>query len=423
MTPMDMTASARTAVIMWSLFALLMMLIAGCITFRQKRYKLTLAIAPFAVIAFLITAFLSLLWEPARGRTVPETYLKLLSKPLSGYLWMEGALTVIAFFAAVHAVAWGRRHIKPASFADAFDMVNTGICYYDARGCSILISEPMRALYANLLGSPAFDGRKLRAFVEENNVRTTPDGRTYRFTVRERRDIRGFDALTEIIADDVTELTEKTLLLEKETENLRCLKAQLTDQSLNAEEIARSEQTLRIKMQLHDGMNLRLLSAVRAAGEGVSEEERRNVLREWQNTALMLRVDVGGQTMRNTINDIRAEASLIGIEPVFDGVPDTEDETGCYLFGRCTAEAMVNAAKHAGAEHLNISVTNRRADYTIIYTNDGAQPETERRPGGGLMNLKKRVTEAGGAMEVIWTPEFRLIVTLPKNIAPAEENK
>ena len=52
--------------------------------------------------------------------------------------------------------------------------------------------------------------------------------------------------------------------------------------------------------------------------------------------------------------------------------------------------------------------------YRLSIKNDGEAPKTEIELHGGLKNLNSEVTAAGGSMEIVYSPDFALEITLPK---------
>ena len=78
------------------------------------------------------------------------------------------------------------------------------------------------------------------------------------------------------------------------------------------------------------------------------------------------------------------------------------------------AEAMTNAARHAGAQQVTIAVTETVETLTAVFTNDGAAPSRPVSETGGLRNLRSRLESAGGDMTVCSAPRFSLTVSIPK---------
>ena len=52
--------------------------------------------------------------------------------------------------------------------------------------------------------------------------------------------------------------------------------------------------------------------------------------------------------------------------------------------------------------------------YLLRFKNNGRAPEAEIKETGGLKNLRQRVGEIGGIMEVRSSPAFEMILILPK---------
>ena len=76
-------------------------------------------------------------------------------------------------------------------------------------------------------------------------------------------------------------------------------------------------------------------------------------------------------------------------------------------------EACVNAVRHADASVVYITTERVSDAVTLRITNDGKQPEDEITPRGGIADLSKVITEAGGRMEIQSQPAFMMTVTLP----------
>ena len=76
---------------------------------------------------------------------------------------------------------------------------------------------------------------------------------------------------------------------------------------------------------------------------------------------------------------------------------------------RVAMEAMVNARKHAGADHVTVSLQRGAEELTVTVQDDGRgiRPEDEQeRPGHqGLASMRDRVVVAGGELQVGLTPE------------------
>jgi len=68
-------------------------------------------------------------------------------------------------------------------------------------------------------------------------------------------------------------------------------------------------------------------------------------------------------------------------------------------------EALHNVAKHSGATRVEISLSVAGCRFSILIKDDGKgfEPEKIEFPGNGLVNMKKRMNDIGGELEIIST--------------------
>ena len=90
------------------------------------------------------------------------------------------------------------------------------------------------------------------------------------------------------------------------------------------------------------------------------------------------------------------------------------DEKVQKLFMEASAEALTNAISHAGAKTLVIILTETESSYSITFKNDGIKPTEPVVEGGGLTNLRRKVEEQFGTMEISVEPEFQLRIVVRK---------
>jgi signal transduction histidine kinase len=80
-----------------------------------------------------------------------------------------------------------------------------------------------------------------------------------------------------------------------------------------------------------------------------------------------------------------------------DGVPDDLPEAHRTCIYRIVQEALTNCAKHAKANHVNVSVTGHDHDVGVIVEDDGVGfVPGSRRSGLGLLGIEERVQELDG---------------------------
>ena len=110
------------------------------------------------------------------------------------------------------------------------------------------------------------------------------------------------------------------------------------------------------------------------------------------------------------------EHPLAMVHGVFNAVFVTgnmpEEEYQKLLIDQAIMECMTNCARHAGGTRVFVKITNNKVLCKVQITNNGKIPAEGSQEGGGLTSLRKTVEREGGKMQVIFSPEFELILLL-----------
>ena len=96
-------------------------------------------------------------------------------------------------------------------------------------------------------------------------------------------------------------------------------------------------------------------------------------------------------------------------------LPETLNAEQRGLFFSAAREALANAAKHAEAKRMEISLTETDKEICCTFTNDGKVPTNEIRFAGGLYDLSVLAAKQGAALSSDTGEEFTLILRFPKD--------
>lgn len=360
--------------------------------------------------------------------------------------WILVSMVLLAFsgWLTVGNLCWRKKHITPLSIQESFEKLTDGLCYYRTGGQCVLVNGRMHEICRELTGHSLLNGEEFTnllqnlgddsdKLLEDNNGRmilvTLQDKSTVSFSVGEI-DFYG-ETLREMIAVDVTELYAKTERLRKENVRLRIFQKELREYNSAIQETVRREEILRAKMNIHDEMNRLLLFSRKVALTG-DDGEKKEALFTWKQNALLLCKETEGYAeqksiVANVLRDLRMIADSMGIELVCIGNPEHITQEVARLFVFATREALNNAVKHAGAKHLYVKLEEDSGGLVVEYQNDfsatgpegiwnkerNGQPIGEITENGGLRNLRQKIEQAGGKMEVRNENGFVLRLEMP----------
>ena len=363
-------------------------------------------------IAFFLLLLLLLSYVTAASGWKYEMHLPWLVISLIGVVVLAHAA-----FAILHEYRQSKQKISTLSVKQALDNLNSGICFADKRGKIILINYKMRNLIHSLAGIYPQMLEDLQSALTENAVRLEenpdlyrfPDGKVFRFhTVSlSEPELSGF---TQTTAQDVTQLYETNmklgdanLALQRTNNRLKKMYDRLADR-------IREQETLNLKMRIHDniGTSLIAVSDILSGGEKEDAEAQLAVL---QNAVSYFSSDRPAPV--GTFDELRAKAAQMKVTLHLSGyLPN--DETAERLIVSAMHECVTNCVHHAKGSNVYVKIVEHLGIYTVTITNDGEAPKGKIKEGGGLSSLRQSIEGAGGEMYVSQSPCFALIINLQR---------
>lgn len=327
-------------------------------------------------------------------------------------------LTLTAF-CVVYCVWWNKRHVGKTSIKEGMDKMPVGLCFYAKNGMPILTNDEMNKVCVALTGHTVMDGNALWQTITEGADRNgnrfiisgdTPiiklsDGKIKSFI---RREID--DAVTELIATDVTMQYELGEKLAEENEELKTMNARLAEYGNNIVAITRENEILATKIRIHDDIGHLLLALKKSLLIGASREEKEFLLSEWLKVAKLLASENEQFNMREKLFSY---AKTLGIRLEINGEIPQEKRLSDVMFV-AVKECLTNTLAHAKGNVLTVVVKEADKEYEMACTNNGCIPTEPITEGGGLSSLRNITERAGGTMTVAIEPRFILSIVLPK---------
>ena len=173
----------------------------------------------------------------------------------------------------------------------------------------------------------------------------------------------------------------------------------------------REQETLSMKMQVHDNFGRSLLSIRKILGDKKSPENMKEQLETLKQQVYIL-TNTTVANKENQYEDTERHAEELGISIQIQGsYPDTPAYR--CLTDRAIRECVTNCARHAHGNTVFVIMKRKRNEYQIQITNDGELPSKDAKEGGGLSALRKAVEAEGGSMNTFFEPAFYLLLNLP----------
>lgn len=302
---------------------------------------------------------------------------------------------------------------------EALDTLPTAVCYFNSSGTVKLCNSVMHDLFRKIAQSDlqSFDElqkaldvcNQSTEIVRDGNIFLFPNGKAWQYSEEKVRTADG-KVYTETVFSDVTELYEKRQELSRQSKELKKMYQELKILSENVQEVTREQEILNMKSRLHDQMNMGVSAIRQMLRQNIHPEENASAIMQFRRAIQVLQEE--NAYPQDDVTEFIRDAAVSGIRVNITGdLPETGKTL--HLLLAVMREACVNAARHADATTLSVTVEQDLGVVILHVTNDGEPPKEEVMPQGGLADLSRMITEAGGRMEIQSRPVFVLTVVLP----------
>lgn len=381
-------------------FAIDFVLCAICIS--ALIYSIKLKIKKHMIIAFSIISICEAVL----------TFFAVRSEVITSYLPNVKISSVAAIIFAIYEIAYVVNYrfnrVSTASIRDAFDKTDVGLCYFTTKGKVVLCNEKMNSISRAMQKTNVLNGNEFVELINSYNSRTIALNENWivDFAVRKYN-----EKYTEIMAVDVTDRAKAIESLRLENEKIDASNRHIREYGLLLDEYVREKEILNAKIRIHDSFGGLLLSTQKVIKEN-DYDSVLELVQGWKNNLDLLSVRTQ-ETPLNQIDDLIETANKIGVKINIDGVIPNDDKA-LDIIALSIRECLTNCVMHADSHNLFVNLESINDSHNITIKNDGNQPKSEIKEGGGLSMLRKKVSLANGTMKIDSQPEFKLSITIPK---------
>ena len=309
------------------------------------------------------------------------------------------------------------------SVNEAVNDVPCGVCFSDPFGRIVLCNTKMQELSRIMTGSYLQDYDALRKAMsgepeseglcrlsKDSNVFYFPDGSVWMFQEYrlQEPDCAGY---LQTVAVNVSEIYYNGEKIRANNEKLEILNHKLEEMYEKIGDKIREQETLAMKMQVHDNFGRSLLSIRRILERKENQDKMDKQLSALKHLVYIL-TDSAVESMEKLYEDTIKHAEELGISVQISGnfplYPSYR-----VLADRAIRECVTNCARHAHGNVVFVKIDKYANEYNIRITNDGDAPEKNAEEGGGLSALRKAAESMNCTMQISFVPEFCLILKMP----------
>lgn len=303
---------------------------------------------------------------------------------------------------------------------ESFDHLPIAICFFDSQGIARLINHQMLDIMNALRSDGIQTLDELRNALQDSNIHCiNSELHIYEFSedmiIRFTKDnivTRDNKQFTQVIGTNVTELIRRQNQLKEENKKLTETNNRLRKLFEQMPDIIREEETLEMKLRVHDDIGHSILAARRALLQNASLDELKESASLWKQSISILYRSNEIVNKESLIDTAIHRAKEMGVKVLITGTLPTQEKLK-EITSLAIRECAANCVRHADGTELYILFVEGKDKLNMTITNNGITPKEEIHEGGGLSMLRRYIEEINGKMIVQSSPNFALKISLP----------
>lgn len=318
-----------------------------------------------------------------------------------------------------------RKKITINSIKDALDNMPIGLSFSHENGLPYLVNHKMVELVKEVSGrfrnteEVWQDLIKLENHASIKMLKETDhlifqwsDDKIWSFSKRSL--FLGNQTFYQTTAEDITEqyslsqkLEESNVTLDKQYDWLSKL---LEDISY----IIREEEILAFKVRIHNEIGECLLNSKQYMTKKKQTKDYDEIFNQWNKVMSFIEITLKDeyQISDYAMNELIEAAEALDCKISFIGASQ-EEASKHTLLKHAIREAMTNAIRHAQANEMKVYLDFQDDFIHAIIKNNATTKVTPIIEGSGLSNLRKRIEQAGGSMNVHYLNDVELHLQIP----------
>lgn len=407
--PGIMTSAWFIALIIWFLIIMVRFL-------RQE--KLRILIVEQVIMVLIIYNILFLL------NSVLPSHPFILFR-LTRHMLIQVLLLVGVFGFYIYQINFERQkahqEIAGYSIHQALDNLPMALSFSNRKGEPILTNATMQTLSLELHGHIFRNAHEFWQDIQDYEHIAHEDldhfviklkDNQYWSILKEGYHING-EFLIQISGTNVSKQYQLSEQLHQENLKLNHQQARLKVLVDDIEMIKKDEETLALKMRIHNELGKTILTSKRYL-EHETNHTLNEIIHYWNQVIDSMELPqsyLSGNVME-MYEQIKEAADMIGCELIVKGDFPSDSEYG-YLMMIAIKEAIINAIKHGSATQVVVDIDHNHAGYQLEIYDNGSLKVNTIHEGGGLSSLRQKLEAAGGSLEIKTPGKVVLNIDLP----------
>ncbi len=430
MSFIELSLNARGYLLAFMMLSYLILLV--CFLWNLLIKKNLSRIIVLGILVFLTIIVLAVLMELNRYAIDPaKMQLSLLGTYLAKthvavYVAIPSVMTLFVILITAYVYKDHFSKLGNLSVKAAIENLPTGILITTEKDYLVLSNQVINKLAITLTGHQIYDKSNFWGVIidkavdylqgQNENVYSVLINENEMWQFSRRTITVSGENYIEILATNVSDIHKYSDSIHKTNIKLKKQHHKLEEINKNIERNVLEETTANIKTRFHDDLGSILTLTKKSLKESDNEKDIDLSIQSWERYADNIITFIQSErSYLNSLEELIKFANRLGCELKLEGqLPNNPESSRIMVLA--ISETLKNAVIHSSAKELKVKLQECDDYYRLSLENELTEGDKLIVEGGGLSNLRKKVSRVNGSMEIISDKNLVLTIKLPKEL-------
>ncbi len=392
------------------------------IAFKKSRLIIIFSVLLLIITAIDLNSILEINWAVYAPNPIRISKSAEIIDRIPSYLHYVLVLVVTVFSSA--SLYWLYKNRKNSfsnySIKEILETSNSGLVYYNDSGYISLSNHMIQEISVELTGKVLQNGIEFERDIKELQKMEAclAGGKEPIFALKDKSVWRfskntisiNKEEFSVIRVDNITETYKLTEQIKEANEKLELEQKRLEEYLTNMETLIAEEESLRIKMMIHDEFGELIILTARAYELGLDDEAKAGIIDKWGSLNEKMKEMTSFVISKEfSLERVIKLGELLNCQINIDGeLPKNVGQYEVIING--IYESLKNAVYHTKTDKLFVTINENDDNIIVMISNENENKPKEIIEGGGLSNLRSKVEKLNGTMEIVCDDSVTLII-------------
>lgn len=391
---------------------------------RREKAKLMILILSLIILTLIqIFVMMENVYYISKEKPRTNISIMLLKQPVVFTILLLVFIFIISIVLIIKSLKMYKNEITPQSIREGFDNFPSAISIVNEKGFPVLVNRKMYDIIEQITGRDFQKIDDLKNAINDDNEnieiveKISQEDISIKLKDKSIWNLKEYliqvdsEKYNQTIISNITQIYNLSDELKRKNNYLIKQKGRMEDLLEDIVNMKKEEEILSQKMYMHAELDKTVL----ATQLYILNQIENSPIELWQDLIKKLEELPKEKEEKTSLEKLKNTSKQLGCKVNIVGQLPNDDEVS-YLVLTAIKKAVINAVKHTKADEVIATIKTLEKEIQVYIQDNSKMDIQSIKEGRGLEDLRKKIENINGKLEIILDNGVNLKITLPKEI-------